>query len=515
MLEAPGLGPETDQAPGFTPGERKDNALKVILVSPEVVPFAKTGGLADVAGALPLALSKLGHAVSVFMPLYRHVVDRELALEPTGVELSFHVYHREQKATIWKGEFPGTTVPAYFVEHDGFFYRRELYGDTRGAYPDNAERFAFFSRAVLEAVVALGIEPDVFHLNDWQSALIAVYLRSIFAGGPVLGKSASLLTIHNLAYQGLFPEWEFNFTGLGWELFNWKELEYHGKVNFLKGGIVFADLINTVSKKYSQEIQTAEFGAGLEAVLSSRTEDLFGILNGVDYQNWNPATDKLIPAGYSPESISGKAKCKAHLQEINNLPQKPDVPVVGIVSRLADQKGFDILGEAMEEIMKLDMQLVVLGTGQQEYHDLFTRIGKKYPQKTGISLKYDNQLAHMIEAGSDMFLMPSRYEPCGLNQMYSLKYGTVPIVRSTGGLADTITDCTNKTLKKGTANGFSFSEYSAAELLKVLKRAVDTYAKKPEVFKKLVAKGMAQDLSWDRSAREYVTLYEKAIAKHG
>jgi starch synthase len=498
---------------------RKDKTVKIVLVSPEVVPFAKTGGLADVAGALPIALSKLGHDTCIFMPMYRQVVDSQKGgkfdVEETGVELSFPVYHRMQKGIIWKSSFPGTSVPVYFVEHDGYFYRRELYGDVRGAYPDNSERFAFFSRAVLEAVVALGIEPDVFHLNDWQSALIAVYLKTIFTGGPVLGKPASLLTIHNLAYQGRFPKWEMNFTGLGWEHFNWKELEYYGEANFLKGGIVFADLINTVSNKYSQEIQTEEFGAGLEAILSDRSADLHGILNGVDYRNWDPATDKLIPANYSPQDLSGKAECKAELQKINDLPQKPDIPLVGIVSRLADQKGFDILGEAMEEIMKLDMQLVVLGTGQKKYHDLFAGIGKKYSDRTGISIKYDNQIAHMIEAGSDMFLMPSRYEPCGLNQMYSLKYGTVPVVRATGGLADTITDCTDKTLKNGTANGFSFSEYSAADLLKTLKRAVNTYTKKPKVWKKLVDTGMAQDFSWNRSAREYVGLYEKAIAKHG
>ena len=489
--------------------------MKVILVSPEIVPFAKTGGLADVAGALPQALSKLGHEVHVFMPLYRHVVDGGFDLEATGVELSFPVYHRRQKGVVWKSFFPGTSVPVYFVEHDGFFYRRQLYGDARGAYSDNSERFAFFSRAVVEAVVALGLEPDIFHMNDWQSALIAAYLKTVFAGGPVLGGTASLLTIHNLAYQGLFPKWEFNFTGLRWEHFNWKELEYHGKANFLKGGIVFADLINTVSKKYSREIQTAEFGAGLEAVLSARSDDLFGILNGVDYGSWNPATDSLIPANYTPADTSGKARCKAELQKINDLPQKPGVPLVGIVSRLADQKGFDILGESIEEIMKLGMQLVVLGTGEQKYHDLFRKIAEMHPEKTGINIRYDNKLAHMIEAGSDIFLMPSRYEPCGLNQMYSLKYGTVPVVRATGGLADTITDCTEKTLKEGSANGFSFSKYGAAELVKTLRRAVETCAKKPKVWKKLVATGMNQDFSWDRSAREYVSLYEKAKAKHG
>jgi starch synthase len=489
--------------------------LKTVIVSPEIVPFAKTGGLADVAGALPLALSRLGVDVCVFMPLYRHVLDRKFEIEPAGVEVSMPVFHRRQEGKIWKGSFPGTSVPVYFLEHDSYFYRRDLYGGAKGGYPDNAERFSFFSRGVMEAVNALGLQPDVFHLNDWQSALIAVYLKTTYADDPLFEKTASVLTIHNLAYQGLFPEWQMSFTGLDWELFNWKELEYYGQVNFLKGGIVFADLINTVSEKYSREIQTAEFGAGLEGVLAQRSEDLFGILNGVDYENWNPATDKLIPANYSPGKMTGKAECKAELQKMNSLPENPEVPLVGIVSRLADQKGFDILGEGIEKIMKLDLQLVVLGTGMEKYHELFEKIGKKYPKKTGINLKYDNKLAHMIEAGSDIFLMPSRYEPCGLNQMYSLKYGAVPVVRSTGGLADTIVDCTEKSLKDGTANGFSFSKYSVEALVKTITRAVKTFSSKPEIWKKLVSRGMSQDFSWDRSAGEYIRLYERARAKHG
>lgn len=492
--------------------------MRIVLVSSEVVPFAKTGGLADVSGALPAALSQLGHEVCVFMPLYKHVADGAGAgkfdLKDTGVEVSFTVGEDLQKGVIRKSAFPGTSVPVYLVEHNQYFHRAELYSEAGAAYNDNAERFAFFSRAVLEAVTRLELEPDLFHLNDWQSALIAVYLKTIYSEDPI-AKAASLLTVHNLGYQGLFESADFNMTGLHWKLFNWRQLEFFGKVNFLKGGIVFADLINTVSKKYAQEIQTRELGMGLESILMERSADLFGILNGVDYSNWNPATDKLIPASYSPEDLSGKAACKARLQEINELPQKPDVPLIGIVSRLADQKGFDILAEGIEEIMKLNIQLVVLGTGQQKYHDLFNEMGARYPDKTGINIRYDNKLAHMVEAGSDMFLMPSRYEPCGLNQMYSLKYGTVPLVRATGGLADTITDCTEATLNDGTANGFSFTEYSAGELVEMVKRAVEIYTDKPEVWKKLVSTGMAQDFSWDRSAREYVKLYEKAVAKHG
>lgn len=492
--------------------------MRIILVSSEVVPFAKTGGLADVSGALPGALSQLGHEVCVFLPLYRHVADGAKAgkfdLQATGIEVSFLVSGGTQKGMVHKSAFPGTSVSVYLIEHDQHFNRSELYGEAGTTYHDNAARFAFFSRAVLEAAKRLELEPDLFHLNDWQTALIAVYLKTIYADDPI-AKAASLLTIHNLGYQGLFESADFNMTGLHWELFNWRQLEFHDKVNFLKGGIVFADLISTVSKRYAQEIQTREHGMGLESVLVERSADLFGILNGVDYSNWNPATDKLIGANYSPEDLSGKAACKAELQKINHLPQRPDVPLIGVVSRLADQKGFDILAEGIEEIMKLDVQLVVLGTGQQKYHELFKEIGDRYPDKTGINIRYDNKLAHMIEAGSDMFLMPSRYEPCGLNQMYSLKYGTVPVVRATGGLADTITDCSEAALADGTANGFSFTEYTPTELVKTVTRAVETYHQKPDVWKKLTSTGMAQDHSWDRSAREYVELYEKVKAKHG
>ena len=489
--------------------------MNVIFVSSEVVPFAKTGGLADVAGALPAAISALGHNTCVFMPLYRHVMEKGLPMEETGVKVEFPVWHRKQKASVFKGTLPGTDVTVYFIEHDDYYYRRDLYSHAGEGYHDNSERFAFFSRAVLEAVDALGIEPDVFHLNDWQSALISVYLKTEYAAHESLGKAATLLTIHNLAYQGSFPKWHMNFTGISWDHFNWKEMEFYGSVNFLKGGIVFADILNTVSQKYAKEIQTEEFGAGLEAVLSSRSDDLFGILNGVDYASWNPATDNLIPANYSPGDLKGKALCKRDLQKHYALPQKPAVPLIGIVSRLADQKGFDILGEAIEDIMKLDLQLVVLGTGTQKYHELFKKIADKYPNKAGVSLKYDNKLAHMIEAGSDMFLMPSRYEPCGLNQMYSLKYGTLPIVRATGGLADTITDFNPDTLKSGEANGFSFDDYDTDTLFETVKRAVDTYAKKPKDWKKLVSTAMSQDFSWEVSAKEYVKLYEKAAAKHG
>jgi starch synthase len=491
--------------------------MKILLVSPEIVPFAKTGGLADVSGAIPKYLAELGQEIAVIMPMYHHVKDwvreSKSSVKDTGIRVEVPVFHRRQTAAIFEGSVPGTSGPAYFIEHDGYFFRPELYGDSRGAYEDNSERFAFFSRAVVESVPRLGLKFDIFHVNDWQSALIPAYLRTIYSSDPVVGQAATVLTIHNLAYQGVFNQWDMNFTGLPWKLFNWKQLEFYGKVNYLKGGIAFADLVTTVSQQYAKEIQTPEYGSGLEGVLASRSADLFGVLNGVDYEDWDPATDMLIPANYTPGDLSGKKKCKAHLQKKSAFPVRDDVLLVGMVSRLADQKGFDILADAVNTLMEMDIQVVILGTGEQRYHELLTSLGKKFPQKIALSIKFDNQLAHEIEAGADAFLMPSRYEPCGLNQMYSLKYGTVPIVRATGGLADTITDCSPNTLKNHSANGFSFTKYSADALLDAIKRAVKVFTREKTNWKKLMTTGMKQDWSWKRSAKEYIKLYKKALEK--
>lgn len=491
--------------------------MKILLVSPEIVPFAKTGGLADVSGAIPKYVAELGQEIAVMMPMH-HIVkdwvrDSKSSVKDTGVRVEVPVFHRRQTAAVFEGAIPNTSVPAYFIEHDGCFFRPELYGDARGAYEDNSERFAFFCRAVVESVCRLGLKFNVFHLNDWQSALIPAYLRTIYSSDPVVGQSATLLTIHNLAYQGVFNQWDMNFTGLPWELFNWKQMEFYGKVNYLKGGIAFADVLNTVSEEYAKEIQTPEYGSGLEGILSSRSSDLFGVLNGVDYEDWDPATDMLIPANYTPGDPSPKKKCKAHLQKKSGFPVKDAVLLIGMVSRLADQKGFDILAEAADTLMKMDIQIVILGTGEQRYHELLTSLCKKFPQRVALTIRFDNQLAHEIEAGADAFLMPSRYEPCGLNQMYSLKYGTVPIVRRTGGLADTITDCSAKTLKNGSANGFSFTEYTADALLETVKRAAKVFTQEKGNWKKLMTTGMKQDWSWNRSAKEYIKLYEKALEK--
>ncbi len=416
--------------------------MKIAIVASEVVPFSKTGGLADVAGALPKFLEKRGHEVCVFTPLYKAVWDK---FHPTRTNhrISVPVGSDLVQGEVWRETLPDSNVTVYFIGNDNYFYRDGLYGDEKGDYSDNCSRFVFFSRGVLEAIKALNLKPDLINSNDWQSGLIPVYAKIADFDDPSIRKAAHVFTIHNLAYQGLFWHWDIPLTNIGWEHFNYKELEFYGKVNFMKGGIVFADTITTVSPTYAKEIQAdEESGAGLDGVLRDRGADVVGILNGIDYSVWNPEIDDLIPKKYSLDKPKGKAECKAELQKYAGLPAQPNVPLVGTISRLVDQKGFDLIAEIIDPLMQEEMQFVLLGTGLEKYHALFTEIVRRYPDKAAAFLKFDNKLAHMIEAGSDMFLMPSHYEPCGLNQMYSLKYGTVPVVRATGGLADTITDAT-------------------------------------------------------------------------
>lgn len=484
--------------------------MKVAFVSSEVVPFSKTGGLADVAGALPKFIADLGHDVTIFTPLYRGIRKR---FEPRKSKrgIAVPVGSETVEGGIYSGNLPDSKVKVVFIANDRYFDREGLYGDGDGDYGDNCSRFVFFSRGVLEAMKALKFEPDIIHSNDWQSGLIPVYCRVGYDRGAPFSKAGSVFTIHNMAYQGLFWHWDIPLTNIGWEHFNYRELEFYGKINFLKGGIVFADTITTVSPTYAKEIRSdEELGAGLQGVLNDRSADVFGVLNGIDYTVWNPETDELIPSNYSVGDLSGKALCKKSLQKEAGLPVKPDVPVVGIITRLADQKGLDLIADGIEEMMAEELQFVLLGTGLEKYHVLFEGVAKHYPKKAGIFLKFDNRLAHLIEAGSDMFLMPSRYEPCGLNQMFSLKYGTVPVVRETGGLADTITDATAANVKAGTGNGFSFRAYQTSDLLDTLRRALDAYADKA-LWSRIVSIGMAQDWSWARSAREYVKLYEHTL----
>jgi starch synthase len=476
--------------------------MHIAFAASECVPFSKTGGLADVVGALPRALVAMGHQVSVYVPRYRQtkLVDPQTVVR--SITVPFDDRYRFC-SVVTAGKHAG--VQFYFVEYPPFFDRDALYGTSAGDYPDNAERFALFSRAVLEASKILGV-PQVFHCHDWQSALIPVLLRTQYSEDPAFRDIGTVFTIHNMGYQGLFPPDTLPLLTLPWDLFAITKMEFFGNVNFLKGALVYSDFITTVSRKYSQEIQTTEFGFGLEGVLHDRASTVTGILNGVDYDEWSPQTDKFIVARYSPEALAGKAACKADLLSAFGV-TNPDLklPVIGIVSRFAAQKGFDLIAQIMDRLAREDMIVIALGNGDKQYEEMFLRLQKQFPQKIAVKVAYDNALAHKIEAGSDMFLMPSKYEPCGLNQIYSLKYGTVPIVRATGGLDDTIEPWDART---GKGTGFKFSEYNGESLLLTIKHALQAFRDQTS-WQILMRNGMNKDFSWNASAKEYVRVYER------
>lgn len=483
--------------------------MKTVYLSSEVVPFAKTGGLADIAGAIPKSLQKLGVEIGVIMPFYGIIKESPYPVTKTDIQFEVKIGDKLKTGYVYKGFLPDTQVPIYFLDNEQYFGRKGLYNypGTTKDFEDNSERFIFFAQGALELIEKLKVCPDIVHCNDWQAGLVPVYLKTNYAGKACFKHTKTIMTIHNLSYQGVFWHWDMNLTGLDWGLFNWKQLEFYGKLNFLKGGIVFGDLITTVSKTYAKEIQTPEYGMGLDGVLRERARDLYGIVNGIDYSIWNPETDKCIIANYGLRNLNGKQLCKRALQRKYKLPER-DCPVIGMITRLTDQKGLDLVVNKFSELMKLDLQLVLLGVGDRRYHELFQDYAKTYPAKVAVKLTFDECSAHEIEAGSDMFLMPSRFEPCGLNQLYSLRYGTVPVVRSTGGLADTITDVRSEPLGNGRANGFTFKEYDPDLLLATVIRAVDLFKNRTQ-WTHLMKNGMAQDWSLERSAREYVALYKK------
>jgi starch synthase len=489
--------------------------LKILIASPEVVPFAKTGGLADVCGALPKALAKLGHQVKVILPKYKMVDETKFGLSEVKAEFPEIRIGSLGKSIQLRSHLSDESGVEYlFLVSDEYFERDELYRDrsTGLDYRDNDERFILFARGTLEVLKALNWPPDIVHANDWQSALIVAYLKTLYAGDSFFKDTATVFSIHNLAYQGNFPKNTLGKIGVSADLFYpTSPFEFWGNVNLMKAGISYADVINTVSETYAVEIQSgSEFGHGLEGVLRSRNEDLYGIVNGIDYDIWSPQKDKLISYNFSPKDLSGKRKNKELLLKLSNLPlSKKDVPLIGVISRLADQKGFDLLAQIADDLLSLDLQMVILGTGDEKYHQLFTVTGAKYPDKISVNLRFDNPLAHLIEAGSDMFLMPSRYEPCGLNQLISLKYGTVPVVRKTGGLADTIESYDPDT---GEGTGFVFENYDASELLDTIKLAASVYQKK-RAWTNLMKNGMKKDFSWAASAERYLELYGKASEK--
>jgi starch synthase len=510
--------------------------MKILVAASEVVGFAKTGGLADVAGALPPALARRGHECAVILPLYNSA--RSAAAKPQPTEHTFRIPigPRLVEGRLWRSQLPGSSVPVYLVEQAGYFERddpilgRGLYqfkktDGSRADYPDNCERFVFFNRAVLEALRLLDFWPDVLHANDWQTGLLPVYLRqshrtptrSVSEGQGRAGCRydgiRTLFTIHNIAFQGVFWHWDLNLTGLSWSLFNHHQLEYHGHISLLKGGIVFADRINTVSPTYAREIQTPYYGYGLHGVLYANRDRLSGIVNGVDYSLWDPAHDRHLAAHYTADALTpGKPRCKAELQRCQHLDEEPDTPLLGVVARLTEQKGIDLIGQAASTLLQGGVQLVVLGEGDPAYHRMFSDLRQRFPRRMGLTLGFNEPLAHRIEAGADLFLMPSQYEPSGLNQLYSLKYGTPPVVRATGGLADTVVDTNPTTLAAGTATGFSFVAYTPPALLETVQRALALYRSQSAEWFQVIRTGMRQDWSWERSALEYEKLYQQLVS---
>jgi starch synthase len=495
--------------------------LRVLVAASEVAGFAKTGGLADVAAALPAALARRGHQVAVVMPYYSAVRRAGVPVSRTEVVLPVPMGPRVLACRLYRSQLPRTEVPVYLVEHQPFFerddpaagrglYQQSMWGGYKSDYPDNAERFIFFSRAVLELVPHLNFAPDVIHANDWQTGLVPVFLAELYRAQPGYQRTRSVLTIHNIAYQGMFGRDVMNITGLpGW-LFNHHQLEFHGHLNFLKAGIVFADAVNTVSPTYAREIQTAEFGCGLEGLLSSIHGKLSGIVNGCDYEHWDPAHDGHIAAPYTADTVfERKPLCKSDLQRRFHLPVDSQSPVLGLIARLVNQKGIDLVMSAAPGFLDLGCQLVLLGEGDREYHDQLQAFRDRHPDRVGIYLGFNEALAHVIEAGADLFLMPSRYEPCGLNQMYSLRYGTPPVVRRTGGLADTVVNATDENLADGRATGFVFNDYTASALYETVKWALDMMRNRPTDFQQVVRTAMKQDWSWDRSAAAYEALYRR------
>jgi len=495
----------------------KKDAPHIVLVTTEIIPYSKVGGLADVMGALPDELEKSGCKVKVITPLYSAIDRSDFGIKKIlrHSELAASVAGEKVPFTLHSAKKPGTSIDIYFVESERFYGRKGIYTvpETGEAFTDEPERTVFFNRAVIESIKALDLHPDIIHCNDFHSGLIPAYVSLEEGDDPHFEGTGTVFSVHNLAYQGIFDPSFLKTAGLDGDLFTaGGPFEFWGKVNVMKIGLVFSGLISTVSKTYAKEITTTdEFGYGLEGVLRSRKKDIVGILNGIDPEAWDPETDELIPANFTAEDQKGKEKCRAELHKAFRLKPVAKAPVIGMVSRLVDQKGFDILAEAIPALMKLDIRFAILGTGQQKYHELYTKLTERYANRFGVRLEFNNELAHLIEAGSDYFLMPSRYEPCGLNQMYSLRYGTIPIVRATGGLKDTIK---NLDASGSKGNGFTFTEYSSGALSKTISKAAKFFAD-PKRIRRVRERIMREDHSWKRSAEEYMKLYERAAGRIG
>ncbi len=478
--------------------------MNILIASSEAVPFAKTGGLADVAGSLYNELRKMGHDVYLVLPLYKRI-KKNFNLKESGIDINIPVGEK-----TLSGRFLIYNNNCVFIECDELFDRDELYGTPQGDYNDNSVRFIFFSRSVLELCKKAGFRPDIIHCNDWQTGLIPFYLKTIYKSEVFFNNTATLLTIHNIGYQGLFPASDMTKLGVGWEYFNPDGIEFYGRINFLKAGIISADIINTVSKTYAEEILNEESGFGLEGILRTRKQRIFGIINGIDYDEWNPAKDNFLPAKYSYKDTRGKSVCKKELIKkvfSNNVQESEKKPLLGIVGRLSSQKGMDLVIKAAPKMLSSGVRLVILGKGDEYIHRELLEMQKKYSDNVSLTLGFNDQLAHNIYAGVDFFLMPSKYEPCGLGQMIAMRYGTVPIARATGGLVDTIDDY-DPLNYSGT--GFLFHEYSHYAFLNAIKTAFCVYDDSRKM-KNLISNVMKIDFSWKNSAEKYINIYKHAI----
>lgn len=485
--------------------------LRIVIASSEAVPWSKTGGLADVSTALAKALSIAGHEVTLIVPFHEQTTfaqSHSEELHDTGISLKIPIASKTVTGKLWWTTLPGSAVRVVLVQQSDYFDRKGLYQDADGDYSDNCERFVFFSRAVIEASRCLVLRPDVIHANDWQTGLIPALLATEQRETPGFEKTGSVFTIHNMAFQGSFWHLDMPLTGMDWKYFNWTQMECHQRLNLLKTGIAFADQITTVSPTYAKEIQTPEVGCGLHSLLQHRSEQLTGILNGIDTETWNPQTDTHLAKNYGPDCFEEhKPACKAFLQGRLGLPQRADVPLFGMISRMTDQKGFDLIAETADAFLEEDVQIAVLGSGDSRYQSMFQNLSWRYPDKVAAFIGFDDPLAHQIEAGSDVYLMPSRFEPCGLNQMYSLAYGSIPLVRSVGGLADSVVDFNPRTGDRAT--GVVFNNYDGRSFFNAVRRSVDLYHE-PESRRQVVRSGMKRDSSWLRSAEQYLSVYRRS-----
>lgn len=482
--------------------------MHILMVTPEANPFARSGGLAEGIYALAWSLVRLGHQVSVVLPLYRQVRESGRPLAFTGTTLSIPVSWKTIPAEIYTSEID-PLLRFYFVGQDALYHREGLYGTSYGAFEDNAERFIFFSRAVVEMMETMQLNIHICHCHEWQTGLVPVYLRTLYNNRPLLQKLAVVYTVHNVGYQGLFSSFDLPLTGLGWELLSPKGLEFFGKINLMKGGLVFADLLSTVSGKYREEILTPEYGFGLEGLFQERSAELFGILEGVDYMRWNPARDSFLAAPYDLDNLEGKKACKAALLKLFNLDLPLDRPLIGLTTRFFERKGIDLLENSLDDLMRLGVGFVLQGTGEERHQYLLQEISQRHPGRMGLCVGFTEELAHRIIAGADIFLMPSLYEPCGLDQLCCLRYGTIPVVRATGGLDETIQEYAPGS---GQGNGFKFTGYTPAELLGAVQRTLALYQDQ-NAWQALMRQNMALDFSWDAVVPQYVELYQRAQAK--